>query len=1067
MIRWFANNSIAANFLMVAILLAGAYTVLFEVPLEVRPSQQWNSVNIEMSYRGGTAKDVEKGILIPIEEALEGVNGIKMVHADGYRGHGRMWVEAEDGYDVRVLMEDVKARVDGISTFPSETERPRIRIPDTTNWHEVLTIAVTGRLDAHELRRVAQRVQQDLVEIDGISRASLEGDRPYEIAIEADQARLEAFNLGFREIADAIRRSSIDLPAGSIQSQSGTLVVRTRGQAYYKEQFEKIPVRAADGAETTIGEIAEVKDGFEEGEVVLEFNGKPALFIEVMRTGKESAIQISDKVREYIETSGTRFPDGIEFFVYDDESISIRGRLSTLVSSLLQGCLLVMIILGLFLRPQLAFWVVIGIPVSFAGGIILMPYFGVTANLMSLFGFIIVLGLVVDDAIVTGENVYTKIRSGMNSLEASVHGTEEVTVPVTFGILTTVVAFLPLLYFEGRWGEFARQIPPIVAPVLLFSLLESKLVLPSHLKHIKVRTGKLGPVARFQRKFADGLEWFVVRAYQPCLNVAVKYRGLVICIFIAMALLMAGYCQGGRVGFVSFPSVDRLKISASLDLPNDGTIERTHQYVDRIVAATEQLKKEFVDPGTGESLIRNVVKVSGSRYIGRWFDKSRGYVAVEVMPPSLRSEPGPRNSVIAQRWTEIVGPIPEATSFHIRGEQSRGREREEENQPLELELRGETTPRKNEIADQIADLLRGFSGVRHAWARINYGQDELEFKLEPRAVELGLTQASLAQQIRQAFYGEEAQRILRETDEVRVMVRLPRKARESLHTLERLKIRTPIGAEVALSSVADLAFVKAPSSIERNDGAEVIRIGAMPIDEDVDLLAIADEIKPKIQELVNEGENLSYQFTGYIAEHEESRTKTLTGFAVLLFLLFALLAIPFKSVLQPVFVLLAVPFGIIGALLGHIFLGITPSYLSIFGILALSGVVVNDSLVLVDHVNRRTRSGTPLRQAVLESGAKRFRPILLTSLTTFAGLVPLLLDRSIQAQFLIPMAVSLGAGILFATVITLFLIPCSLLLAEDVKRGFRKALGFPTEDIDDDAALPSEVSEETDKSPQN
>ncbi len=1038
MIRWFASNGIAANFLLVGILLAGLYTAFFRVPLEVIPAIDHRVVHVSMPYRGATAKDVERAILIPVEEALEGVDGIHMINADGYRGMGRFWIEAKDGYDLRVLMEDVKNRIDGITTFPQETERPRIMIPDTSHWFEVITVAVTGDMSAHELRKVARRVQEDLLEIDGISLVNLQGERRYEISIEADLERLEAYNLGFRDLAEAIRRSSIDLPAGSIRSSSGTLVVRTRGQAYHRQEFEKIPIRASQGAELLLGEVATVNDGFEEGDKVIEFNGKSALFVEVMRTGNENAIAISERVRDYVAGASTRFTDGIHLYVWNDESLSIRGRLSTLTWSLLQGCVLVFVILGLFLRPQVAFWVVMGIPVSFAGGVLLMPWFGVTANVMSLFGYIIVLGLVVDDAIVTGENIYSKLKTGMDPLEASVLGTKEVAVPVTFGVLTTVVAFLPLLYFDGWWGDFAKQIPPIVAPVLVFSLIESKLVLPSHLKHLRMDRTRDTAFGRFQKAFADSLEWVVAHVYQPSLELAVHHRGTVIAAFVAMGLLMAGYCMGGRLGFASFPTVDRPRISAWLDLPDDTTLETTHAYVDRITQAVDQLREEFMDGDTGRSLVVNVMKVSGARWVSSHFDKSRGVVIVELLPPSLRQEPGPRNSVIVKRWTEIVGPIPGAQSFVIRGEDSGGRDENRQEEPVELELRGPTSAKKNEIAQRISDYLKSFDGITTAWANINDGQDELEFTLKPRAAELGLTQQSLAQQIRQAFYGEEAQRILRDTEDIRVMVRLPRKARESLHTLDRLKIRTPAGAEVPLATVADLAFVKSPTSIERNAGAEVIRIGAMPEDDTVDIIGIAEEAAPMIQAMVHEENGLSYLFTGYIAGHAKSRRRTLIGSVALLMALFALLAIPFKSLVQPIYVLLAVPFGIIGALLGHMAMGITPSYLSIFGMLALAGVAVNDALVMVDYINRRCSAGDSLRNAVMDAGGKRFRPIILTSATTFAGLLPLLMERSLQAQFLIPMAVSLGAGILFSTVITLYLIPCVLLLSDDAGKILRR-----------------------------
>ncbi len=1017
---------------MVGLLLAGAYTAFFRVPLEVEPARNFGGIYFSMPYRGGTAKDVEKAILIPVEEALEGLNGIKMIDADGYRGRARIWIEAEEGYDLRILIDDIQSRVDAITTFPQETERPEIRIPDSSLWHEVLSVAVTGRLDDMELRKVARRVQQDLLEIDGISIADLAGEREFEISIEANPERLFSYNVSLDDLAAAVRRSSVDLPAGSIQSESGSLVVRTRGQAYNKEQFGNIPVRAANGAEVLLKEVATISDGFEEGDKIVEFNGKPALFVEVMRTGLENAIEVSDKVNAYVDSAASKFPDGIELFTFEDESIAIRGRLSALISSLIQGSLLVFLVLGLFLRPQLAFWVVIGIPVCFAGGVLLMPWFGISANVMSLFGFIIVVGVVVDDAIVTGENIYSKMRSGMPPLEASVTGTHEVAVPVTFGVLTTVVAFLPLMFFDGHWGNFAKQIPPVVAPVLLFSLVESKLILPAHLKHLQIAKPKNNPILLLQERIANGLELFVARFYQPLLAVALRHRAVVLAGFTAMALIMAGYSQGGRLGFVSMPSVDRLKVSAYFSLPSDTSIEVTHSYVQRLVAAAEVLQEEFIDPGTGKSLIKNILTVSGARHIQSSYDKSRGYVAVEVIPPSLRSEPGPRNAVLAKRWGELVGPIPEATYFRIRGEESGGRDDDREEESLELELRGPSSDAKNAIAERIADHLNTFDGVSKASARVNYGQDELEFTLKPRATEMGLTQQALAQQIRQSFFGEEAQRILRETDDVRVMVRLPRAERESLHTIDRMKIRTPAGTEVPLATIADLAFVRAPSQVERRDGAEIIRISGQPDDDTVDIIGIADELSVQLDEMIADHPELSYVFTGYVAEAAESRKRTLVGSIALLFALYALLAIPFKSMTQPIYVLIAVPFGIIGAMLGHIFMGITPSYLSVFGMLALAGVVVNDSLVLVDFVNRQVRSGTPLNEAVLKAGGRRFRPILLTSITTFVGLIPLLMDTSIQAQFLIPMAVSLGFGVLFATAITLILVPCALLMGQDI-----------------------------------
>ena len=1039
MIRWFAKNGISANFLMLSILVMGAYTAFYRLPLEVSPSMTLEMVRIDMDYRGGTAKDVERAILIPIEESLEGLRGVKQIRSRASTGSGHFYIEALPGTDLQVMLDEITSRMDGITTFPDETERPRIYIPDSSNWFEVLSVAVTGDMDPYDLLRVTRRVHEDLLELPGLSLAQIDDLSRYEISIEADDEKLVAYGLSFQDLTDAVRRFSVDLPAGSIESQGGTYLIRTRGQAYSGNEFASIPIPTDSGTEVKLGEVATIHDGFEEGQVQVEFNGQPSMMIEVLRTGNESAIDISNKVREYVASAHERFPPGVNLYVWDDESISIRGRLGTLVSSLLQGSVLVLIVLGLFLRPSLAFWIVLGVPVAFAGGVILMPYFGITANVMSLFGYIIVVGIVVDDAIVTGENVYAKMKDGMIPLEAAIKGTEEVTTPVTFGALTTIVAFLPLMFFDGQWGDFAKQIPPVVGPVLLFSLIESKLILPSHLKHLRIKQ-KRGFYSRFQASIADGLERFIEICYAPTLRFAVRHRGSVASLFIAMALAMAGYCIGGHIEFVSFPSVDRQRISAILELPSDTPIETTEHYIKRLDDAVIQLKNEFVDPGNGKSIIQNVSRQIGSARWNQGFDKSRGYVSIEVMSPDERTEPGPRNSVIAERWTELVGPIPEANRFRVYAESTMVRGGNDDNaQSLYLELRGPSSPQKFEVAEEIRNLLETYEGISTVWADINYGQDELELTLKPRAVEMGFTQVSLAQQIRQSFYGEEAQRLQRGIDDIRVMVRLPRQDRESLHTLDEMRVRTPSGADVPLATVADIHFAKAPSSIERVDGAEVIYIGGQPMDEAVDILGIAAELEPRLQELCA-ANNLSFRYRGYVEEAEDARRQTvLAGFA-LLFALYALLSMALRSLKLSMIVLLVVPFGIIGALLGHIILDMTPSYLSIFGMLALAGVAVNDTLIMVDYVTRRREDdGASLMEAALEAGSRRFRPIMLTSVTTFLGLTPLMMETSLQAQFLIPMAVSLAFGVLFATAITLYLVPCSLLLMDDVERAMSTA----------------------------
>ncbi len=1039
MIRWFAKNDIAANLMLVAILALGLWVAFSKVPLQVEPTWEFNDVRISMEYRGATAEEVERDVVIPIEQAIKDLPGVDTIRADSSRGRASLWVSLKDSADMREMRDEIESRIGRLPTLRNQEERPDVSIPDSDSWREVITVAVMGDLSEVELRRVAEQVRDDLMLLDGISQSAVKGERPFEIAVEASQEKLRAYGITFEELSAAIRRSSLDVSAGSIDGEVGSINVRTKGQAYTRQDFEKIPVRSAAGAEVLLSEVAAVKDGFDEDRQIVRFNGVPAMMVEVMRHDMENAISISNSVREYVANAGARFPAGIEMGIWDDESISIKGRLATLGWSLLQGSILVFLVLGLFLRPALAFWVVIGIPVSFAGGVIFMPITGTTANIMSLFAFIIVVGLVVDDAIVTGENIFSHLRRGKNSLDAAVEGTKEVAVPVTFGVITTVVAFAPLMFFDGHMASFGKQIPPVVASVLLFSLIESKLILPSHLKHLKTGRKRLGPVARFQKRIADGLEWFVERVYQPVLGFATHHRYAVVALFFAGAFIMLGVMFGGHLGFQALPTVDALRIRAQIDMPTDTPLEVTDRHVKHIASFIPQLQEEFTDGPGGEPLVQDVYSETGDDGWGSSeIDTTEGNISVGILPPSVRKvQPGPRNSVIAKRWQELVGEIPEARSFHVRVEQGRRSRGSRDMEAIELELRGPASDEKFDVADQIERIFEGNDGISDAWTRSDRGQPELEIVLKPLALELGLSQQAIGSQVRQAFYGQEAQRIQRGRDDVRVMVRLTKQERHTMHTLNTLKIVTPAGGEVALPTVAEVRETKAPGHIQRIDGDQVINIGAAPKDEDVDILAIARDAKPAIDDLVASVPGLSYRYTGYIAESAESKKRMIVNIVALLFILYFLLAIPFKSLIQPLFVLLAVPFGIIGALLGHMIMDITPSHLSNLGIIALCGVVVNDSLVMVDFINRRRAEGMPLREAVLTAGGARFRPILLTSITTFAGLMPLMFATSIQAQFLIPMAVSLGYGILFATLITLFLIPAAYLITEDLLRPVR------------------------------
>ena len=1051
MIRWFAKNDIASNFLLVAIILGGIYTAFNKIPLEVSPSYDIGEVEINMRFRGASPQDVEEHIIIPVERVLRDLPGVKLIEANARSGSANIDVEAEDGVDLRELRDEVAARVEAINTFPGETERPRIDIPNMSNYREVLTIAITGDLSDTELYKTARRIENELLDLPEISRTDMRGNLPLEISIEADDQKLRDHGLAFQDLVNAIRRSSLALSAGSLKTPAGSIMIRTDEQAYSRDDFANIVVTSADGAQLRVEDLAQLKDGFEDAETITRFNGKPAIMIDILRSGDENAIKISDTVTNYIEKSTHLLPDGINLFAWDDESIRIRGRLTTLGNSLMIGAGLVLVVLGLFLRPMLAFWVVIGIPISFAGGVLLMPYFGITANTMSLFGFIIVLGIVVDDAIITGENIYTRLREDLTPLDAAVLGTKEVTTPVTFGAITTIVAFIPLSYFPGFWGNWTNQIPPIVAGVLVFSLIESKLILPSHLKHLNTNRRKMGLFSRFQKRIADSLEKIIDKIYRPVLHFAVHHRYTTMCAFFALALAGVGYHKSGAMGFVDMPKVERYRISAYLSMVDNTPFAETDKHIDHIVACAEDLKRDLIDPGTGESLVRNIMSSTGSSRHGGAGDPEQGFASLEIMPPSERSEPGPTNAEIAKQWQERVGKIPGVRDFRVSGEWgSRSRGRSELN-GLSIELRGPDSDSKRTTAEKLELLFEAQNGIEGAHADNQRQREEFAITLKPQALELGITQRELAQQIRQAFYGEEAQRLQREGEEIRVMVRLPKEKRESMFTFENLTIQAPNGSVIPFSTVASAELQEAPGTITRLNGAQVSYVNARPDSPEVEILKMAERLEPEISAIVAKDPNLSWIWAGYVKEDRETGSRFTWLFGGLILVLYALLAIPFKSILQPLIVLLAIPFGIIGAYVGHIILDITPSWLSVFGIMALTGVVVNDSLVLVDFINQKRREGMGLKEAVLISGVRRFRPIFLTSITTFAGLMPLMLDRAIHAQFLKPMAVSLGFGILFATAITLLLIPAAYLFLEDLKAFFRPCWRWYSKPFRDDS----------------
>lgn len=1032
MIDWFARNHFAANLMIAIILLLGAHSVWKRTTLEVNPAFRFDEVQITVNYRGGTPADVERAVIIPIERAIENLPGIASIESEARAGYARIEVKADQLTEPEKLMEQMRPLIAGITNFPAETEPPRLEVPNSARWFDVIKVAITANMSEADLLKAARRVRDDLTELPGISQAELQGNSPLEISIEADPDRLRDYGLTYNDLAEAVRRSSLDLPAGQIQTDEGSLMIRTSGQAYTEDQFANIVLLNNRGAAVKLGDVAKVKDGFEENRKILRFNGKPALLVECLRLNNESALEIGQQVKDYIARAPQRFPSGISLHVWDDSTIELKSRMNSLISTLLQGCILVMIVLGLFLRPSIAFWVLMGIPVAFAGTLWVMPFFGLTVNVMSLFGFIIAVGLVVDDAIVTSENVYTKMNEGMDPEEASIIGTQEIAMPVTFGTLTTIVAFLPLMFFEGFYGTYTKQVPPVIIGILLFSLLEAKLSLPAHLKYIKPLPPNPGPVARMQNAIASGLERFIENRFRPLIIFTTRHRYSTCCLFVAFALASVALIKSGRLGFVSVPNIEKNRLFASITMPRDARVKDTEVVVRRAELAAQKLRDELIDPGTGKSIIRDILTSSGG-WPGRpGVDARSGFVIMTIVDATERSVPGPSAKEISKRWRELCGEVPEAQSFYVMVDSGRGYRGNGGAESLQLELRGPASEARDQLADKIEALLKSYKGIESAGGNLGRNRDELVVSIRPEGEAMGLTQRELGRQVRSSFFGEQAQRVQRDIDDIRVMVRLPLEKRQSLHTLESMKIRLPRGGEAPLASVANITFTKARSEISRTNGAQAITLWAQAENSSVDIIEIGRDLEKRLNEIFMDHPDLSWRFVGYLAEHEQTNQRIIFGGIAILVALYVLLVIPFKSLMQPLYVLLAIPFGVIGALLGHLIMDVVPSFLSAFGILAVAGIVVNNAIVMIDYINQHRSAGMDRFEAVVGSGTKRFRPILLTSLTTFVGLVPTMLDRSVQGQFLIPMAVSLAFGILFSTVITLFLIPSFYLITESM-----------------------------------
>ena len=1032
MITWFVKNPVAANLLMILILVAGAISALSRIPLEVFPDFAPNTLIVRVPYRGASPQDVERGILTRIEEAVQDIVGIEKISSNAKENIGIMTLEFGNEVDYQKIVSEVKNRVDAISTFPEETERPVYSQP--VRRRELISVVLYGDLLENDLKVIGESYRNRLLLDPEITQVDLGGVRYREISISVDQKKLEAYNLTISDLRTLVRKQSLDLPAGRIDSAKGRWNIRTQELSEDVRSLSALllPI-GPDGQNITLSDLADIKDGFEEDKMGTIFNGKPAVFLEVYRVGNQNAITLSNKIKKIVEESRMDLPAGVQIETWRDFSRIVKGRLSTLTWSAIQGGILVFLVLGLFLRFKLALWVCLGIPLSFMGALIFMPAMGITINIFSLFAFILVLGIVVDDAIVTGENIFSTRDKMDDPVQAAILGTKAVALPVTFGILTTIVAFIPTLNIDGRLGMLFSNISGVVIVVLIFSLIESKFILPAHLKHLpKSKPLNEEPwTSRWQQYISRGLESFILNKFKPFLKVCLNYKYIVLALAVSLCAFIWAMVQNGTIKSSRLPAVQSETARGTLVMPEGTPHAYTAKYLEKMRSLAQDLQEEYKHPTTGQSAIKNIMVNFGFRGAGRRGSSHIGYIMVEFESPEVRdTNVTPREFV--NEWERRIGQIPGVKNLSFRAEIGR------RGSPISIQLASNNFKTLKQSTDSLKGFLKSIDGLRSIQDDIEDGLPELRLSLKQDAKERGISLRDISTQLRNSVFGAEIYRVQQQLDDIRVMIRLPKNERVARHNLDNLRIRINRDTWVPLSSVAEWKIDSTPAVINRVGGFRTVTVEADMVKDKVDIAVLKDELIIFIEELMNKQPGLNYSFEGQMLDEEKSNKSLQLGFLFSLIVIYALLAIPFKSYFQPFIVMSVIPYGIVGAIIGHLITGFNLSLMSQMGMLALIGVVINDSLVLVDFVNkRRKEANIPSSQAALEGSVARFRAILLTSLTTFAGLIPLLLEDSTQAKFLAPMAVSLGFGVLLSTFVTLVIVPIHYLVLEDIKKIFK------------------------------
>jgi len=1033
LIAWFVDNPVAANLLMF-ILITSGLLALQDVRKEEFPNIEAPVVTVMVPYLGAAPAEVETGVCTRIEESIDGIENIVKVKTTAAEGACNVMVELEINADRAKALDDIKAQVNAITTFPANTERPIVS--QVTMRSLVTQVAVHGDTDERSLKNITESIRADLLELPEVSLVETLYLRPDEISVEVSEATLRRHQLTLAQVAQAIRSASVDIPGGSVKADAGEIRLRSTGQRYSGRALENIVVASeSGGTRLLLKDIATIVDGFEELDQYGEFNGEQAMMIQIFRIGSDDAIEISDAVLAYVAAKERALPEGIHFTVWNNEADELVGRLSTMINNALGGLLLVIISLSLFLRVRLALWVSAGIPVAIFGALALFPSTDLSISTLSLMGLLLSLGVVVDDAIVVGERIYTKEQEGLDARTAAIEGTSEVAVPVFFGVLTTIAAFMPLLNVESNLGQFFISIGGTVVLCLIFSIVESQLILPSHLAHRSNSKRKSGFGKRweaFQDRIAGSLEYFSQTHYRRWIEWGIDNRYTTLAIAFAMMIVMAGMMASGRVVFQFFPSVSGNNVVARIVMPEGYPLAGTQAVVAQVQASAKETRRIVDAERTdGLSAFKNelssvgVTITQGAIVMSGATGSHMAEVSLNLVP--YRERGGMTPQQVVNLWRDLTPPIPDVVELSFSANAvSLGAD-------IDLELRGRDIEQLGRAAAELTKTLENYQGLYDISNSYRSGKRELTLRVRPEAEALGLTQTDLGNQVRDAFYGREAQRVQRGRDDVRIMVRFPRENRESLSALENMSIRLPDGTEVPALSVAELTPTIGNSTINRTDGQRTVNVIASADRDNVAPETIMLELFRKhIPRIIEKYPGVSVAQAG----EAEERTRALSGLVgsslVALMVIYTLLAVPLKSYLQPVVVMASIPFGFIGAILGHQIMSYDLVFFSLLGMIALAGVVINSSLVLVDFINRNRRiHGMGLREAVIDSGMSRFRPIFLTSITTFMGLMPLMVTRDFDTAPFVPLAVSLGFGVIFATGITLILIPALYVILDD------------------------------------